>query len=155
MDNLEPLQEHPKKPLRNDEHAIIRNIIIKASLDDMKTQIQSLPALIPLLPTCFLNSLTVSEQTRAYRYILFCWAVSNQSQCPKEMQLRAALSLWQGKDVFVQAGTGEGKTLAAVLNQLLDDSNGLTLILSPLKRLQSTQVCLIYSRLQYLIHSLR
>lgn len=57
------------------------------------------------------------------------------------MQLRSVLADRHGKDSLVAAGTGSGKTLPMALNILLDDplKNQVTLTLSPLKRLQSTQ----------------
>ncbi|KAF9050629.1 hypothetical protein BJ165DRAFT_1321678, partial [Panaeolus papilionaceus] len=45
------------------------------------------------------------------------------------------------KDVLVSAGTGSGKTLPVVLDALYQDlsKHTITLVISPLKRLQSTQ----------------
>ena len=119
------------------------NKIISASLDDLKSKTESIPNLLALLPSPYPTSLNDRRLARAYQYILMCWFVTNERICPKEMQLRAAIGIWEGKDVFIQAGTGTGKTLAAILNQLLEPLDGVLLIISPLKRLQYTQVCLI------------
>lgn len=57
------------------------------------------------------------------------------------MQLQAILADQHGHDLLISAGTGSGKTLPMALNILLDDpsGHGITLTISPLKRLQSTQ----------------
>ena len=57
------------------------------------------------------------------------------------MQLRSILADQLGKDSLLSAGTGSGKTLPIAINILLDDpsKNKITLTISPLKRLQSTQ----------------
>ncbi|KAF8801008.1 hypothetical protein BYT27DRAFT_7116166 [Phlegmacium glaucopus] len=57
------------------------------------------------------------------------------------MQLWAVLADQHGKDLLVSAGTGSGKTLPIALNILLNNPARklVTLTLSPLKRLQSTQ----------------
>ncbi|KAJ7583184.1 P-loop containing nucleoside triphosphate hydrolase protein [Mycena floridula] len=116
--------------------------VLRASLTDLKNRITQLPSLQPLLPTEFLLSLSGSDLKRAFRYIFVCWRVTNGCQCPTQLQLRAALAAWHKKDVFVIAGTGRGKTLAGMLNQLLEPGDGVTLVLSPLKRLQSSQAYL-------------
>ena len=38
-----------------------------------------------------------------------CWFVTEGRICPREIQLKAVMGIWEGKDVFVQAGTGTGK----------------------------------------------
>ncbi|THU99911.1 hypothetical protein K435DRAFT_837485 [Dendrothele bispora CBS 962.96] len=52
------------------------------------------------------------------------------------------------RDVFIEAGTGFGKTLASVLPQMLNDNNnnGVTILISPLKRLQSSQAAAILNK---------
>ncbi|KAJ3805154.1 hypothetical protein F5876DRAFT_52300 [Lentinula aff. lateritia] len=69
-----------------------------------------------------------------------CWKVTNCKQIPHELQLKIALAGSKGNDAFVVAGTGSGKTLASVLNQLLVESDEVTVMLSPLKRLQLSHV---------------
>ncbi|KAJ7597960.1 P-loop containing nucleoside triphosphate hydrolase protein [Mycena floridula] len=86
----------------------------------------------------FLNTLQPPDALRAWQYCFACWYASRQRQCPRQLQLEAALHLWKRKDVLVKAGTGSGKTLIAVLNQLLERGDGITLMLDPLKRLQTT-----------------
>jgi replicative superfamily II helicase len=66
--------------------------------------------------------------------------VTSGAETPREMQLRAAVADQNG-DSLTSAGTGSGKTLPVALNCLLDDPSMelVTLTISPLKRLQSTQ----------------
>ncbi|KAJ7598279.1 P-loop containing nucleoside triphosphate hydrolase protein [Mycena floridula] len=102
-------------------------------------RIQQFPLLQPLLPTKYLASLAAVDLAQALRYIFICWCITYGEQCPTELQIQAALAAWHKKDVFVVAGTGQGKTLAGILNQILEPGHGFTLVLSPLKCLQSSQ----------------
>ncbi|KAJ7580880.1 P-loop containing nucleoside triphosphate hydrolase protein [Mycena floridula] len=113
--------------------------LLHASLSDLKMRIQQFPLLQPLLPTKYLASLAAVDLAQALRYIFICWRITYGEQCPTELQIRAALAAWHKKDVFVVAGTGQGKTLAGILNQILEPGHGFTLVLSPLKHLQSSQ----------------
>ncbi|KAK0452173.1 uncharacterized protein EV420DRAFT_1249608, partial [Desarmillaria tabescens] len=57
------------------------------------------------------------------------------------LQLKAALALYQNQDSLVIAGTGSGKTFIIALLLLIDGTpDGLSLTISPLKRLQKAQV---------------
>ncbi|KAF8055761.1 P-loop containing nucleoside triphosphate hydrolase protein [Lyophyllum atratum] len=93
------------------------------------------------LPTNYLAGLSADDRTIARRACLLAWAVTAGTQVPREIQLKATLATRNGKDSMVNAGTGSGKTLPIALNLLLDDPNerGITLTISPLKRLQITQ----------------
>ncbi|KAJ3861276.1 hypothetical protein EV359DRAFT_14644, partial [Lentinula novae-zelandiae] len=71
--------------------------------------------------------------------------VTNQAQIPRELQLKIALTLWNKLDVLGVAGTGQGKTLASVLNQLLEESDKVTVMLCPLKWLQLSHISLRFS----------
>ncbi|KAH9069630.1 P-loop containing nucleoside triphosphate hydrolase protein [Lactarius deliciosus] len=93
------------------------------------------------LPVSFLDALDGHDRITCYRAALMCYSVTNSTQVPREMQLRVILANQNQKDCIVSAGTGSGMTLPITLNALLDDPNKklVTLILSPLKRLQMTQ----------------
>ena len=71
---------------------------------------------------------------------LLCWYYTQEHQCPKESQLATALSLLDGNDTFLYAGTGFGKTLAAILHVYLERRNGITIIVTPLTRIQASHV---------------
>jgi hypothetical protein len=94
------------------------------------------------LPTTYLEKLSKEDRITASRACLLAWAVTGGIQIPRELQLRACLETYHGRDSLINAGTGSGKTLPIVLNLLLDDprENGISLTISPLKRLQVTQV---------------
>jgi ATP-dependent helicase YprA (DUF1998 family) len=57
------------------------------------------------------------------------------------MQLRSILADQRGRDSLISAGTGSGKTLPIALCTLLDDpaKKKVTIVVSPLKRLQKSQ----------------
>ena len=59
---------------------------------------------------------------------------------PHDFQLEAALKSLHGCDSVVIAGTGQGKTLCIVIPLLLHPST-MSIMISPLKRLQMMQVC--------------
>jgi ATP-dependent helicase YprA (DUF1998 family) len=59
---------------------------------------------------------------------------------PKEFQLRATISIISGQDTLIDVGTGYGKTLCMIIPRLLDPSGSISVVISPLKRLQAVQV---------------
>jgi hypothetical protein len=111
-----------------------------SSSDDIKALISQLE-LLPKLPTKFLDSLDDLDRVLCFRSTLLCYYAMNGAQIPHEMQLQAVLVDQHGKDYLVAAGTGSGKTLPMAINILLDDPSKhlITITISPLKRLQSTQ----------------
>ena len=106
--------------------------------DTLKEQLASFD-LNAQLPTQFLDTLNEKDKTICYCATLLCHMVCKQ--VPREMQLRTVLADVNGKDCLVSAGTGSGKTLPIALKILLDDPtrNRISLTVSPLKRLQTTQ----------------
>jgi hypothetical protein len=94
------------------------------------------------LPVQYLDGLDDSDKTTASRACLLVYAVTSGTQVPRELQLRACLATYHGHDSLIDAGTGSGKTMPIALNLLLDDPRDekLSLTISPLKRLQVTQV---------------
>ena len=83
----------------------------------------ALPLLIPLLPQTFLAKLSPTNLQHALQLILACYIMTNGQQCPQPIQLEAVLGLWTGENILVKAGTGASKTLIALLQHLLDDSD--------------------------------
>ncbi|KIY53333.1 P-loop containing nucleoside triphosphate hydrolase protein [Fistulina hepatica ATCC 64428] len=75
-----------------------------------------------------------------WKFCAITWFITNRSQCPRENQLRGAVGIALGRDTFVNATTGSGKTLIACLNMLLhdpEDTPRTFLMLDPLLRLQN------------------
>jgi replicative superfamily II helicase len=115
--------------------------IIRACSGNELCDLVSLLGLRERLPSEFLATLDDDDLTVCYRAAIICYGVTGSVQVPREMQLKAVLSDYHGRDTFVSAGTGSGKTLPIALNVLLDDpdKNLVTITLLPLKRLQVTQ----------------
>jgi len=87
----------------------------------------------------FWNEFPAKQRTLAHRLCLLLWTASGKQYLPREFQLHATLALLSGKDVLVDVGTGYGKTICMVLPCILDPTV-LSMIISPLKRLQALQV---------------
>src|SRR6266403_1799102 len=87
----------------------------------------------------FLAKLGPSERDTVYKCCLILSMVTNGKKIPREFQLDAVLALLSGKDTLIDAGTGSGKTLCMILPALLDPT-AVSLVISPLKRLQVLQV---------------
>lgn len=121
-----------------DEMAAIR------ALGPLET-LQQFEAIIPgqlrLLLADYLASLSGEDRVLTCRLCLLLYKVSNGHQFPREFQLRSSLAIISGQDCLVDAGTGSGKTLCVIL-PMLADSIGITITISPLKRLQTAQVCM-------------
>ena len=111
----------------------------------------------PRLPLLYLAELCSEDRitVTAARASLLAWVVTNETQVPRELQLRACLAKYHGHDPLINAGTGSGKTLPIALNLLLDNpsENGISLTISPLKRLQVTQVLSILLSINLVIRN--
>jgi hypothetical protein len=94
------------------------------------------------LPHDYLAEIDDNERVICLRASLICWRVTQGKQVPRKMQLQAILADRLNQDSLVSAGTGSGKTLPIAINILLDDpaNSPITLTISPLTRLQSSQV---------------
>ena len=110
------------------------------SVDMLKVTYQeSIPAeLAP--PTAFWESYTDENLAIGLRACLAIWAASGKKIVLKEFQLRATIALMSGQDSLVDVGTGYGKTLCMILPCLLDPPETISVVISPLKRLQAVQV---------------
>jgi superfamily II DNA helicase RecQ len=87
----------------------------------------------------------IYDEAGLMKYCLLLSKVTNGEKVPREFQLEAALALLTGQDSLIHAATGSGKTLCMVLPALLDPT-GVSLVISPLKRLQVLQVsCINYA----------
>jgi hypothetical protein len=93
------------------------------------------------VPVAYLADLNEKDRILCLRASLICMEVTGRTEIPREMQLRVVVADQNRGDSLISAGTGSGKTLPIALNCLLDDpsTQPVTLTISPLKRLQSTQ----------------
>jgi superfamily II DNA helicase RecQ len=87
----------------------------------------------------FMAKLSNSERDIVYKSTLLLSTVTKGGKIPREFQLDALLALLAGRDCLIDAGTGSGKTLCMVLPALLDPTS-VSIVISPLKRLQALQV---------------
>lgn len=92
-----------------------------------------------LPPFSFFDSLPADHQADAYRAIAMVSHLSYHAIIPKTTQIEAALACVYGCDCVVIAGTGFGKTLIVIMMLLLRPLRG-SLLISPLKRIQKSQV---------------
>ena len=115
--------------------------ICSFSLDMLKlTYHESIPSELAL-PTSFWNSYSDEKLAIGLRACLFIWARSGKKIVPNEFQLTTTISLMSGQDTLVDVGsTGYGKTLCMILPSLLDSPGTISIVISPLKRLQAVQV---------------
>ena len=102
----------------------------------------------------FMASLSPSETADALLACALVWTLSNGSEVPREFQLKAGLAAVSGWDTVVRARTGSGKTLAMAIPMLLRP-HAMAIVVSPLKRLQSSQVGLDIIPQKFLLHCCR
>jgi ATP-dependent DNA helicase RecQ len=95
---------------------------------------------ISALAIDFVRELTPIHKELVYRAFLQLDELSEGLKTPRSLQLQCLLALKDGKDVVVRAGTGYGKTIAMILPILLTPGK-IAVIVSPLKLLQTSQVC--------------
>ncbi|KAJ7839505.1 P-loop containing nucleoside triphosphate hydrolase protein [Mycena leptocephala] len=93
-----------------------------------------------LRPTfAFLNTLSNEDHIMALRACLLVFTVTRGRLVPHDLQLEAGLAAMNGKECFVIARTGWGKTLCIAIPLLLRPGR-ISITISPLKRLQMMQV---------------
>jgi len=57
-----------------------------------------------------------------------------------DFQLRAVIAVMFGQDALIDVGTGYGKTLCMIISCLLDALGIISIIILPLKHLQTVQI---------------
>jgi hypothetical protein len=90
----------------------------------------------------FLCSLSADDCIISLRACLLIYVVTRGCLIPRDFQLQASLETVHGRDSVIIAGTGHGKTLCIVIPLLLYPG-ATSITVSPLKRLQMMQVCII------------
>ncbi|KAF9219321.1 hypothetical protein BS17DRAFT_789494 [Gyrodon lividus] len=92
------------------------------------------------LPLDFLATLLdESDKIDALRACMIIYLLTATVIVPRGFQLQASLATLNGKDSIITAGTGSGKTLCIIIPLLLRPES-ISITVSPLKRLQATQV---------------
>jgi ATP-dependent helicase YprA (DUF1998 family) len=112
------------------------------SLDALKNLYQaSIPAQLAL-PAAFWELYRDSKVKLATGLCacLATWAASGEKLVPTEFQVRATIAVVSGQDALIDVGTGYGKTLCMIIPCLLDAPGTISIVISPLKRLQAVQV---------------
>jgi ATP-dependent helicase YprA (DUF1998 family) len=91
------------------------------------------------LPTEYLATLSDNAKVDALRACLIIWVLTRGAVVPRVFQLQASLAMLQQRDSIIMAGTGSGKTLCLLIPMLLRPGS-ISITISPLKRLQTSQV---------------
>ena len=102
----------------------------------------SVNTLIPIdhaLPNAFWDSYNAKQTAIGRRACLLLWIASGSRFIPREFQLKATIAILSGQDSLIDVGTGYGKTFCMILPLLLCPDT-ISIIISPLKRLQAVQV---------------
>jgi hypothetical protein len=122
-------------------------IIIQAIREIPLEQLQAMVGeLVPLelMPSAdFIHALSPNERTDVLRACLIVFVLSESTMVPRQLQLQAALAELAGFDSILISGTGSGKTLAMAIPHILHPER-VSFVISPLKRLQITQVWLCH-----------
>ncbi len=118
-------------------------VILDASLVSLCDRMRVLPR--DLVPWDFIHTLDPDPKTVALRFCLLVWERTLHMEIPRQNQLEVALAIYARKgDVLAIAGTGSGKTLMMVLLLLMERVFSIAVTISPLQRLQITQVLVFY-----------
>lgn len=102
-----------------------------------------IPSIQQALANAFFSELNDERRTIAKRLCLVTWTISKEILenpiVPKVFQLKASIASITNQDAIINVGTGYGKTLCMILPHLLDP-DAVSIVISPLKRLQLLQV---------------
>ncbi|KAG1891422.1 P-loop containing nucleoside triphosphate hydrolase protein [Suillus subluteus] len=125
-----------------DVNAVLQ-AVQRASLEGLDSFARSLIG--ERLPTNYIQSLSDKDKIDALRACLLVYIITATMIVPREFQLEAVLATLNDRDSVITAGTGCGKTLCLILPIILRPDT-ISMTISPLKRLQITQVkeCLKY-----------
>ncbi|KIJ57528.1 hypothetical protein HYDPIDRAFT_171650, partial [Hydnomerulius pinastri MD-312] len=91
------------------------------------------------LPFDYLASLAGQDKIDILRACLIIYFLTSTTIVPRVFQLQASIAILNGHDTIITAGTGRGKTLCLLIPMLLRPKS-ISITISPLKRLQTTQV---------------
>jgi hypothetical protein len=119
---------------------ILLEAIRKTPIESLRNTVKDVVPLQLMPLALFIHSLTTIEQEEVLRACLMIFILSNGKMVPRQPQLVGALATLAGRNSKIILGTGSGKTLIMVLPHLLRPDR-VSIVVSPLKRLQVTQVC--------------
>lgn len=91
------------------------------------------------LPFDYLASLAGQDKIDILRACLIIYFLTSTTIVPRVFQLQASIAILNGRNTIISAGTGSGKTLCLLIPMLLRPKS-ISITISPLKRLQTTQV---------------
>ena len=114
--------------------------IRKFPLEVLKSTYQTTIPTDLAMSTSFWESYTQEKLAIGLRACLAIWAASQNKIVPNEFQLKATIAIMSGQDALIDVGTGYGKTLCMIAPSLLDSPGSISIVISPLKRLQAVQV---------------
>jgi superfamily II DNA/RNA helicase len=120
---------------------ILTQAIRETPLEQLQTIVKQLIPLVLMPSAEFLNALSPNERAIALRACLIVFILSESTMVPRQLQLQASLAELAGFDSTIISGTGSGKTLAIAIPHIIQPQR-VSFVISPLKRLQITQVCL-------------
>ena len=115
----------------------VTQAVLDYTLDEL--QQHALQDIGSQLPNDYISILSNNDKIDALRACLIVHRLTSRTIVPRKFQLQASLAILDGKDTIITAGTGSGKTLCQLIPMLLRP-NSLSMTISPLKRLQVTQV---------------
>jgi len=122
------------------DHTLIATLVEDIRHASEDTVIQSAWRLGDRLPSDYLARLSDQDKLNAARACLIVSAITEGRVVPRVFQLEASLAMLNRRDCVTIAGTGSGKTLCILIPILLHPGNSVSVTVSPLKRLQTTQV---------------
>ncbi|KAJ7759810.1 P-loop containing nucleoside triphosphate hydrolase protein [Mycena maculata] len=88
----------------------------------------------------FMEALSTAQRIIVLNAFLFLDFVSKGQKTPRDLQLRAAIAVGEGKNLLVRSGTGSGKTLAMIIPVLLLPKDAIVITVSPLRLIQDNHV---------------
>jgi superfamily II DNA or RNA helicase len=116
--------------------SLLINLFLNLSLDALEDIARQV--LQERLPIDHISTLEDPDKIDALRACLIVYALTSTKIVPRTFQLQASIATLNGRDTIITAGTGCGKTLCLLIPMLLRP-NTISLTISPLKRLQTTQ----------------
>ncbi|KAF6762186.1 P-loop containing nucleoside triphosphate hydrolase protein [Ephemerocybe angulata] len=99
-----------------------------------------LGTILDLAPTYgYLDTLNTEDRILGLKCCILIWIASDFRIIPRRYQLESTIATLAGRDSLIDVGTGYGKTICMILPALYDPQH-ISIIVSPLKRLQVLQV---------------